>query len=121
MGHYRFIARNVGDTKMKGFLGLGKKKEAEIDMKDSKGGKYIIQHDQEACIGCGACAALTPEHWVMEDGGKAKLIGSVFNGQTQMFEKNIDESHYERNKMAAEGCPVNCIHIINNETGEKII
>ena len=106
---------------MKGFLGFGKKEEAGIDMKDSRQeGKYIIQHDQEACIGCGACTALNPEDWTMESDGKAKLIDSVVNG-TQIFEKSIDESHYERNKMAAEGCPVNCIHIINNETGKKII
>ena len=32
---------------------------------------WIIKHDINACIGCGACAAICPDNWEM-DGGKAK-------------------------------------------------
>ncbi len=89
-------------------------------MGDSQEGKYVLQHDRESCIGCGACTAMGPENWAMGDDGKAKLIGSAVN-KAQMFEKSIDDSSFEKNKMIAEGCPVNVIHIIDKKSGKKII
>ncbi len=107
---------------MKGLFGIGKKKEDKSEGESTKQeGKWLVQYDRKTCIGSGTCAAMCEKHWVMEEDGKAKLIGSVFNEQTQMFEKLVDEPDFEGNKMAAEGCPPNCIHIINKETGEKII
>ncbi len=83
-------------------------------------GKYLIQYDRNGCIGAGVCAAVAPDHWVMNQDGKADLVDckQVAEGQ---FEREIDESELEINKQAAEGCPAVVIHIINKETGEKII
>lgn len=83
-------------------------------------GKYIIQYDRNGCIGAGVCAAVAPDHWVMNQDGKADLVESkeVAEGQ---FEREVDEKDLEINKQAAEGCPAVVIHIINKETGEKII
>lgn len=118
---------------MKGIFGFGKKKEESKQKEGDKaeerlqqpvavsGGKWLVQYDRKVCIGSGTCAAVCEKHWVMEDDGKAKLIGSVFDEQTQVFEKMVDDSEFGCNKLAAEGCPPNCIHIINKETGEKII
>lgn len=104
---------------MKGLFGFGKKKDEPAPAQQE--GKWLIQYDRRVCIGSGTCAAVCEKHWVMEDDGKAKLVDSVFNEKTGMFEKSVPESEFEGNKMAAEGCPPNCIHVINKETGEKII
>ena len=86
---------------------------------------FEIDHDRPNCIGCGACAAVAPEHWEMTaPDGKSDLIDSksVTEGDVIVREnKDIEESDYSLNKEAADVCPVNVIHIINNKTGEKII
>lgn len=118
---------------MKGFFGFGKKKEEKEEttpesvsqaQKQSpaiSSDKWLVQYDRKVCIGSGTCAAVCEKHWIMEEDGKAKLIGSIFNQENQMFEKTVDDSEFDCNKMAAEGCPPNCIHIVNKETGEKLI
>lgn len=53
--------------------------------------------DRDACIGCGSCAAICPENWVME-GDKSKPK------KTQVKEIGC-------NKEAADACPVQCITI----------
>ena len=109
---------------MKGLFGFGKKKEEsrqEEKAESQSQGKWLIQYDQTKCIGSGTCAAVCEKHWKMEDNGKAMLIGSVFNKENNMFEKTVDDAEFEGNKAAAEGCPPNCIHVMNKETGEKII
>ncbi len=58
---------------------------------------FEVKVDQEACIGCGACAAMAPDIFVM-DNGKSKVIKA----------KVEDESSA---KDAADGCPVNCITV----------
>ena len=71
--------------------------------------KYKIEYDREGCIGAGVCVSLCPENWSMSDDGKATVAKIV-----------IDESELKKNKDAAEGCPVNVIHIVD-EKGNKII
>jgi len=78
---------------------------------------FAIQHERSGCIGCGACAAFCPELWQMDADGKSILMGAKKSGT---FEELL-VSEIGANKDAAEGCPVNVIHIINKDTGEKII
>ncbi len=54
-----------------------------------------IKVDQEKCVGCGMCAGLCPEVFVMTDSGKSKVIGS----------------NEECAKDAAAACPVEAIII----------
>lgn len=56
---------------------------------------FRIILDRDACIGCGSCAAICPENWVME-GDKSKPK------KTQVKEMDC-------NKEAADACPVQCI------------
>ncbi len=59
------------------------------------------------CIGCGSCEAVCPKFWKLGEEGKAKLAGSVPNGDNFELEvKNI-----ECNSEAAETCPVQCIKV----------
>lgn len=70
-----------------------------------------IIHDRDVCIGCGACAAVCPDYWEMGGDGKSDLKGAKKDVLTV---KDIG-----CNKEAAQGCPVNCIHI--EEGGKRTI
>lgn len=74
-----------------------------------------IIHDKPVCIGCGACAAVCPEYWEMGDDGKSDIKGAKNEGDKQTLEVKEKGCNME----AAQGCPVNCIHI--EEEGKKII
>ncbi|PIN76151.1 hypothetical protein COV18_00870 [Candidatus Woesearchaeota archaeon CG10_big_fil_rev_8_21_14_0_10_37_12] len=90
--------------------------------------RYKIVYDRLACIGAAACAAVAPEFWEMDEDGKAKLIGAetdengreiliiTENQMTQTMKKAL-----ELNLEAAEVCPVQVIHVYDEETGEKLI
>lgn len=56
-----------------------------------------IEFNKEVCIGCGTCAAVCPDNWVM-DGDKAKPL------KTELKEVGC-------NKEAADACPVQAIRI----------
>ncbi|MBR9690955.1 ferredoxin [Candidatus Woesearchaeota archaeon] len=58
-----------------------------------------IEFNKEACIGCGACAAVCPDNWEME-GDKAKC-------------KNLNPEEAGCNQEAADSCPVECIKVIS--------
>lgn len=88
------------------------------EQQDSK--KYQLQHDRPNCIGCAACAAVAPDFWVMNEDGKSDIVGCK-KKDDEREELSIGEKDYKANKEAADSCPVNVIHIINEETGEKII
>lgn len=53
--------------------------------------------DQELCIGCGLCASMAPEVFVMNDDGKAEACEGA----------NVDATAQE----AADSCPVSAIVI----------
>lgn len=117
---------------MRGLFGFGKKKEIKAESKTddtederpkqtSSLSKWLVQYDRKTCIGSGTCEAVNPERWKVLDTKKAELKGAVFNEQSQMYELEIGDEELEKMKAAADGCPPNCIHIINKETGEKII
>jgi len=73
--------------------------------------KYKIEHDLKGCIACGACAAVSDNWYMTEVDGEEKALSKV---------EEFDESDLEHNKEAAESCPVEVIHIINKETGDKV-
>jgi ferredoxin len=82
--------------------------------------KYQIQHDRPNCIGCAACAAIAPDFWEMNADGKSDVIGCK-KRPDEWEELDIDAKNFAINKEAADSCPVNVIHIIDKETGDKII
>ncbi len=70
---------------------------------------YIIEYDRKGCIGAGICVAAAGKHWIMNDDGKADLIGS--KEENGIFIKEITEEELKENKEAEEGCPVRVILI----------
>ena len=87
------------------------------------GKKYKIVYDRSLCIGAATCVAINSKSWVLDNSdNKADLVDSKLReGTTEMFELEIDESTFDIEMEAAKGCPVNCIHIIDMETGEQLI
>ena len=68
-----------------------------------------IIHDRENCIGCGACAAVDPENWRMNEDGKSDLINSKKTDDS--IKKEIDKEDLDKSLETAQSCPVNVIHI----------
>lgn len=78
--------------------------------------KHKILHYKKDCISCGACAAISPDFWEMDDDeeGKSTLKGS--SNKEDHFELKIDsEEARALNQEAAEVCPVQIIHVKKDE------
>ena len=82
--------------------------------------KYKLEHDRPECIGCGACAAVSPDHWEMDDDGKSD-IKNCKKRKDGWEEKDISEEEFAENMEAAESCPVNVIHLKKLDDDEKLI
>lgn len=73
--------------------------------------KWVVEHHKDLCIGCGACAAIEPKHWVME-GDKSHLIGSTKReGNPDGLHEIKEVTELEGNQDAADACPVPCIFV----------
>ena len=59
---------------------------------------YKISVETEKCIGCGACVALCPDNWEMDENRKA-------------HPKKSEVEDIGCNQKAADGCPIKIIHI----------
>ena len=82
--------------------------------------KITIEVDRKTCIASAACEALSPEYFKVIDGA-ARIVKK---GSKQSIEKDtiiaeVDEEKLKELKEAAASCPVNAIHLINQETKEK--
>jgi len=69
-----------------------------------------IIHFKKDCISCGACAAIAPELWEMDEKGFAQLKGDAkeING---VWELKIESKDKEKHQEAADVCPVNIIKV----------
>ena len=64
--------------------------------------------DKDICIGCGACAAICPDVFEIDDDG---LAVSVVNEINEEFEEDAID--------AKEGCPVNAIKEDNEKENNQ--
>jgi ferredoxin len=94
------------------------KVQEQVQVQESS--KYTLQHDRPNCIGCAACEAVAPEFWEMNEDGKSD-IKNAKNLDNGWQELDFKEKDIEVNKEGADSCPVNVIHIVKKETGEKLI
>jgi len=72
---------------------------------------FKIIHDSAGCIGCMACAAVSPKCFrMLEAIGKSELIDgtALADGKS---EKIVDEKAVEDYENAADVCPVSVIHV----------
>lgn len=71
-----------------------------------------IVHYRDNCIGCNSCVEHSPEHWEMsKEDGKSNLKGS--EKKKEVFVLQISEVEVEKNKEAAEDCPMNIIKVLD--------
>ena len=72
--------------------------------------KYKVILQKSECIGCGACSAICPDFWEIDEEGIAKLKKSV--KVEDHFELEIhSEDAKARNQEAADACPAQAIRI----------
>ena len=69
-----------------------------------------IRVNQEACIGCGACQALVPDIFEIDD-----------NGLAIAKDVKIDEELKDEVIDAVEGCPTSAIEEIDEELKDEVI
>ncbi len=80
--------------------------------------QHTVIHLKKDCISCGACAAITPEYWEMDEEGLAHLKGS--KPVNAHFELEIDtEEARAANQEAADCCPVSIIKVHKNSNEFK--
>ncbi len=71
---------------------------------------HTIIHFKKDCISCGACAAIAPEFWEMDEEGLAHLKGS--RAVNAHWEKDITTIEDKAaNEEAVQCCPVNIIKV----------
>ena len=94
--------------------------QPEAEPKQQDTGGYILKHNRPDCIGCAACEAVAPDFWEMNADSKSDIKGgkNVDNGWQEL---EFKEKDLQINKDGADSCPVNVIHIVKKETGEKLI
>lgn len=74
-----------------------------------------VRFDRDGCIGCGACAQICSEFWSMSN-SKSDLKGGKQMDGDDWFERDISKADLDCNKAAAEACPADVIHIVEEET-----
>ena len=79
-------------------------------------GNYKIEHNRPDCISCGACAAIAPDFWEMAEEDNKSTIKGCSKRHDGWEELPIVEKDFALNKEAADFCPVNVIHIVNEKT-----
>lgn len=71
---------------------------------------YKIIHEKSKCISCGACAAVAPDFWEMDEEGIANLKESKKVGDN--WEREIETEEFRAiNQEAVDCCPVQIIKI----------
>ena len=72
--------------------------------------KFKIIHRKKDCIGCGACAAICPDFWEMDNEGMAHLKGSTVVDENLEREIATEEEKASAQE-AIDVCPVNVISL----------
>jgi len=79
--------------------------------------KFRIEYDREKCIGAASCAAIDPEHFVMNADGKADLKAGKKKGN--LFVLELDD--VKKAQPAAQSCPAGAVHIIDIKGKKKLV
>jgi len=72
--------------------------------------KYKIIFDKNTCTGALSCSGINPDLWVPDKEGKVDLVGAKETSKG-IFELELDEEGYEKNKDAVTVCPPGAIKI----------
>ena len=71
---------------------------------------HKVVHFKKDCISCGACAAINPDFWEMDEQGFAQLKAAQNKGS--YWERDLkSEEEKAINEETSQVCPVNIIHV----------
>ena len=82
--------------------------------------KYKIVYERPKCIGVFACVAALPKRWEVGEDAKADLIDGKNAEEDVVLEVELTEEELKEDMEAAQICPVNVIHIFD-ENEKKLI
>ncbi len=85
--------------------------------------KFRVEIDKNACQGFGACVELCPQFFQLSEvDGKSSIEGAEkVMKENEVVAETLELDKLECVREAAEACPFNAIHILDLETGEKLI
>lgn len=86
-------------------------------------GKFRVEIDKNSCHSFGACVELCPKFFHFSDvDGKSSIEGAKkVIEENKVVAETLEVDKLECVREAAEACPFKAIHIVNVETGEKIV
>jgi ferredoxin len=86
-------------------------------------GKFKVEVDKNACQGFGACVELCPKFFELSDvDGKTTIKeGKEVIENNKVTAETLELDALDCIREAAEACPFVAIHILDLETGEKLI
>jgi len=86
-------------------------------------GKFRVELDKSVCQGFGACVELCSQFFHLSNvDGKSTIEGAKkVMKENEVVAETLELDELECVREAAEACPFNAIHIVNLETGEKLI
>ena len=86
-------------------------------------GKFRVELDKNACRGFGACVELCSQFFqLLGADGKSTIEGAKkVIKENEAVAETLELDELECVREASEACPFNAIHIVNMETGEKLI
>ncbi len=85
--------------------------------------KFRVEIDKNACQGFGACVELCPQFFQFSDvyGKSTMKEAKQVVKENEVVAETLELDKLECVREAAEACPFNAIHILDLETGEKLI
>jgi ferredoxin len=87
--------------------------------------KFQVEIDKNACQGFGACVELCPTFFQLSDIDEKSSFSTEGAKRVKKGDEVVAETlqldELECLREAAEACPFAAIHIVNLETGEKLI
>jgi ferredoxin len=86
-------------------------------------GKFKVEVDKNACQGFGACVELCPKFFELSDvNGKTTIEGGKeVMENDKVVAETLELDDLECIREAAGACPFVAIHVVDLETGEKLI
>jgi ferredoxin len=85
--------------------------------------KFRVKVDKNICQGFGACVELCPGFFALSDADNKTTIkgGKEVMKKDEVVTETLELDDLECIREAAEACPFAAIHIVDLETGEKLI
>ncbi len=88
--------------------------------------KYKVVYERSGCIEILSCVSEYPKRWIVDENNpndnKAWLVGAKKKSDDpEIWELEFDEDELAKFKASANVCPARVIHIIDIETGKRLV